>query len=189
MIPSPPPTTTQKPLAEVLVEGELSPFEDEAVYRILRKNFRVQHPSYSHLEDEDLATRVTVVFHHPYSTMIFTDLLQEGWHDLKELFKQIRYRRGKAGAAFSITFNSPETRLVFNSGILEERELASALDQIGHLPGIVGQMLRPISMEKPLVRIEAAYDNRSDRWHSFRGFTVSDERYVFDEASFRWVKS
>ncbi|HET7405249.1 MAG TPA: hypothetical protein VFJ63_03945, partial [Candidatus Bathyarchaeia archaeon] len=90
MIPGQPITASEKPLAEVLVEGELSPFEDEAIYRILRKNFRVQHPSYFHLQDEQLATRVSVVFHYPYSTTIFTDLLQEGWRDLKELFKQVR---------------------------------------------------------------------------------------------------
>src|SRR2546430_15647630 len=58
----------EKPLAEVLVEGELSPFEDEALYRILRRTFRVEHPSYAELSDEDLATRVNVTFHYPYVT-------------------------------------------------------------------------------------------------------------------------
>ncbi|HEX4919262.1 MAG TPA: hypothetical protein VFV92_00800, partial [Candidatus Bathyarchaeia archaeon] len=117
MIPAQSTTASAKPLAEVLVEGELSPFEDEAIYKILRKNFHVQHPSYSDLSDEIVATRVSIVFHYPYSTMIFTDLLKEGWRDLKELLKQVRYRRGKAGAAFVVAFNGPETRVVFNSGI------------------------------------------------------------------------
>ena len=120
--------------------------------------------------------------------MVFTDLLKEGWRDLKELLKQVRYRRGKAGAAFTIIFNGPETRILFNSGILEEGELSSALDQVGHLPGIIGLMLRHEPMEKRLVRIEANYDKRSDRWNIFQGFTDSDERYVFDEAAFRWVR-
>ena len=188
MIPAQSTTASGKPLAEVLVEGELSPFEDEAIYRILRKNFQVQHPSYSDLSDEAVATRVSIVFHYPYSTMVFTDLLKEGWRDLKELLKQVRYRRGKAGAAFTIIFSGPETRILFNCGILEEGELSSALDQVGHLPGIIGLMLRHEPMEKRLVRIEANYDKRSDRWNIFQGFTDSDERYVFDEAGFRWVK-
>jgi hypothetical protein len=50
----------EKPLAEVLVEGELSPFEHETLYRILRRGFRLEHPSYTQLLDEDLATRVNV---------------------------------------------------------------------------------------------------------------------------------
>jgi hypothetical protein len=125
-------TVPEKPLAEVLVEGELSPFEHEALYRILRKGFRLEHPSYTELTDEDLVT-----------------------------------------------------------GVLEEKELSSALDQIGHLTGILGQMLRPETMEKPLELVEAQYDRKSDRWHEFKGFGSSDrsESYVFDESVFRWVRS
>jgi hypothetical protein len=181
----------EKPLAEVLVEGELSPFEHETLYRILRKGFRVQHPSYTELVDEDLATRINVTFHYPYVTTIFTDVLQENWRELKELLRQVRYRRGKAGAAVTFTFVGDNRRLIFKSGILEEKELSSALDQIGHLTGILGQMLRPETMEKSLEVVEAEYDKSSDRWHGFKGFDSSDrnESYVFDETVFRWVRS
>ncbi len=183
-------TVPAKPLAEVLVEGELSPFEHEALYRILRKGFRLEHPSYTELLDEDLATRINVTFHYPYVTAIFTDVLQENWRDLKELLRQVRYRRGKAGAAVTFTFADDRRRLVFKSGVLEEKELSSALDQIGHLTGILGQMLRPETMEKPLEFVEAQYDKKSDRWHGFKGFSSPDrsESYVFDESVFRWVR-
>ena len=183
-------TVPQKPLAEVLVEGELSPFEHEALYRILRKGFRLEHPSYAELVDEDLATRVNVTFHYPYVTTIFTSVLQENWRDLKELLRQVRYRRGKAGAAVTFTFVGDNQKLVFKSGVLEEKELSSALDQIGHLTGILGQILRRDTMDKPLGIVETEYDKRSDRWHRFRGFDSSDraERYVFDESVFRWVR-
>ena len=184
-------TVPQKPLAEVLVEGELSPFEHEALYRILRKGFRLQHPSYTELVDEDLATRVNITFHYPYAKTFFTDVLRENWRDLKELLRQVRYRRGKAGASVTFTFIGEKGRLVFKSGILEEKELSSALDQIGHLTGILGQMLRPETMEKPLELVEAVYDKGSDRWHGFKGFEPSspNESYVFDESVFRWVRS
>ena len=183
-------TVSEKPLAEVLIEGELSPFEHEALYRILRKRFQLEHPSYTELVDEDLATRVNVTFHYPYVTTIFTDVLQENWRDLKELLRQIRYRRGKAGAAVTLSFVGEKNKLVFKSGILEEKELSSALDQIGHLTGILGQMLRPETMDKPLERVEAAYDKKSDRWHEFKGFASGDqnESYVFDESVFRWMR-
>jgi len=184
-------TVPGKPFAEVLVEGELSPFEHETLYRILRKSFRIEHPSYTELSDEDLATRVNLTFHYPYVTTIFTDVLRENWRDLKELLRQVRYRRGRAGAAVTFTFIGEKNRLVFKSGVLEEKELSSAMDQIGHLTGILGQMLRPETMEKPLELVEAAYDKRSDRWHEFKGFssTVRDESYVFDESVFRWLRS
>jgi hypothetical protein len=184
-------TLPEKPLAEVLVEGELSPFEHEVLYRILRKSFRLEHPSYAALVDEDLATRVNVTFHYPYVNTIFTDVLQENWRDLKELLRQVRYRRGRAGAAVTFTFIGERNRLVFRSGILEKRELSSALDQVGHLTGILGQMLRPETMEKPLELVEAAYDKKSDRWHEFKGFGSPgrNESYVFDESIFRWVRS
>lgn len=183
-------TVPQKPLAEVLVEGELSPFEHEALYRILRKGFRLEHPSYTELVDEDLATRVNITFHFPYVTTIFTDVLQENWRDLKELLRQVRYRRGKAGAAVTFTFIGDSQKLVFKSGVLEEKELSSALDQIGHLTGILGQMLRPDAMDRPLGIVEAEYDKGSDRWHRFSGFDSSEpsERYVFDESVFHWVR-
>ena len=54
LIPSQPVATGEKPLAEVVVEGELSPFEHEALYRLLRKSFKVEQPSYRELSDEEL---------------------------------------------------------------------------------------------------------------------------------------
>ena len=189
LIPSPsqPVATGEKPLAEVVVEGELSPFEHEALYRLLRKSFKVEQPSYRELSDEDLATRVNVVFHHPYSRTIFTDVLQEDWRDLKELFKQVTYRRGRAGAAFTLTFIAPETRIIFKSGALGEKELGSALDQVGHLTMIIAQMLRPEKMDRPFRIVETFYDKKSDRWHEFQAFGSTDEKYVFDETLSRWV--
>lgn len=178
-----------KPLAEVLIEGELSPFEHEALYQILKKRFRVEHPSYVDLPDEDLATRINIVFHHPYNVDLFTGVLQENWRDLKELFKQVRHRRGRAGAAFNLTFVGKEIRLVFRSGSLDREEMSSALDQIGHLTGIVHQMVRPEAMLEPLSLIECSFDKVSDRWHEFRGFSLTDEKkvYSFNEADFRWT--
>jgi len=187
LMPRQPLASGEKPLAEVVVEGELSPFEHEALYRLLRKSFRLEQPSYRELSDEDLATRVNVVFHHPYSRTIFTDILQEAWRDLKELFKQITYRRGRAGAAFTLTFIAPETRIIFKSGALGEKELGSALDQVGHLTMIVAQMLRPDRMDKPVEKIETKYDKRSDRWHEFQASSSTDEKYVFDETLSRWI--
>ena len=179
-----------KPVAEVVVEGELSPFEDEALYRILRKSFQVDHPTYTQLLDEELSTRVNVLFHHPYSATLFSQVFQENWRELKDLLKQVRYRRGRAGAAFTLTFNGPVLQFVFKCGVLEESALGSALDQIGHLTGVIGQMLRPDTMDQALVRIESTYDKRSDRWNDFRGSTSSaEESYVFDESVFRWVRS
>jgi len=187
LIPSQSTVAGQKPLAEVLVEGELSPFEDEALYRILRKSFDVKHPSYAELADEDLATRVNVVFHYPYSQMVFTEVLQENWRDLKELFKQISHRRGRAGASFTVSFKAPDREIVFKSRTLNEHQAASALDQIGHLTSILGQMMQPEKMETPIERIETSFDKKSDRWHDFQGFS-REQNFVFDDSKlFRWV--
>ena len=171
------------------MEGELSPFEDETLYRILRKGFRLEHPSYIPIKDENLATRVNLRFHYPYENQIFTHILQENWRDLKDLFKQVAHRRGKAGAAFSLKFQSSNDETVFLTGALNETELASALDQVGHLTAIVGQILRAEPKEKPLVRVEVVYDRASDRWHNFKGMSSAGDRYVFDDSTFRWIRS
>jgi hypothetical protein len=176
-----------KPVAEVLVEGELSPFEHEALYRLLKKHFLLEQPTYLELLDETIGTRVNIIFHHTYDRSFFTDIFQQDWRDLKELFKQIRYRRGRLGAAFTLTFTDEQIRLVFSSGLLENEELGSAMDQIGHLTGIVGQMLRPGTMVEPLAQVETSYDRKSDRWQGFRGVGLADKKeYVFDESVFRW---
>src|SRR5260370_440902 len=114
-------TVPEKPLAEVLVEGELSPFEHEALYRILRKGFQLEHPSYTELTDEDLVTRINVTFHHLYVTTIFTGDLQENGRDLKELLRQVRYLRGKASAAGTPTFIGDHRRLEFTPGHQRDR--------------------------------------------------------------------
>jgi hypothetical protein len=176
-----------KPVAEILVEGELSPFEHEALYSLLKKHFRLEQPSYSDLLDEAVGTHVNIVFHHPYERGFFTDILRDDWRGLKDLFKQIRYRRGRLGAAFSLTFVDLKMRLVFSLGLLEDEELGSAMDQIAHLTGIVGQIMRPETMVEPLEQVEVSYDKRTDRWQGFRGIGIANKKeYVFDESSFRW---
>jgi len=179
-----------KPVAEVLVEGELSPFEHEALYKLLKKHFRLEQPAYSDLQDETLGTRVNITFHHPYDRSFFTDTLQNDWRGLKELFKQIRYRRGRLGAAFTLVFIDGKVRLVFSLGLLGDEELGSAMDQIAHLTSIVGQMLRSETMVEPLEQVETWYDRKSDRWQNFRAVGLNDRKeYVFDESLFRWKTS
>jgi hypothetical protein len=174
-------------VVEVLVEGELSPFEHEALYKLLKKHFRLDQPVYSELLDETIGTRVNIVFHHPYERSFFTNIFQEDWRGLKDLFKQIRYRRGRLGAAFTLTFIDQKIRLVFSLGLLEDEELGSAMDQIAHLTSIVGQMLNPEAMVEPLGQVETWYDRKSDRWQGFRGVGLTGKKeYVFDESLFRW---
>src|SRR4029077_10716826 len=115
-----------KPIAEVLVEGELSPFEHEALYKLLKKHFRLEQPVYSDLLDETVGTRVNIVFHHAYNRSFFTDIFQQDWRGLKELFKQVRYRRGRLGAVFRLTFRDERVQLVFSTGLLGDEELGSA---------------------------------------------------------------
>ncbi len=179
-----------RPVAEVLVEGELSPFEHEALFQLLKKRFSVAQPSYVELPDEDLATRVNITFHHPYSSSFFTQVFQENWRDLKNLFRDVRHRRGRAGAAFSLAFVDKERRLVFKSGLLSSEETSSAIDQVGHLTGIVNQMTGLWKMEKPLGIIECLFDKRSDRWDKFRGWAQSGDEteYSFDDSSLTWVR-
>ena len=188
MIPSQTTAISEKPLAEVAVEGELSPFEDEKIYRILKEKFRVQHPVYSHSDNEEVASKVDITFYQEYSTSFFTVQFQDGWRDLKELLKEIRHRRGNAGAGYTLTFKDSERRIVFESGVLEEGEFRSSVDQISYLTSIMGQMLRPSAMEKPLSTVQTSFDKKSDRWTWFRGITQTNEGYVFDEQVFRWVK-
>ena len=178
-----------KPVAEVLVEGELSPFEHEALYKLLKKHFRLDQPVYSEILDEEIGTRVNLTFHHPYERGFFVDIFREDWRGLKELFKQIRYRRGRLSAAFTLTFID-KVCLVFSIGLLGDEELGSAIDQIAHLTSIVGQMLRSETMVEPLEQVETWYDRKSDRWQNFRAVGLNDRKeYVFDESLFRWKTS
>jgi hypothetical protein len=176
-----------KPVAEVLVEGELSPFEHEALYKLLKKHFRLEQPGYSELMDETVGTRVNISFHHRYDRSFFTDIFRDDWRGLKDLFKQIRYRRGRLGAVFRLTFTDEKVQLVFSTGLLEDEELGSAMDQMAHLTGIIGQMTRPERMVNPLGQVETSFDGKTDRWQGFRGTGLDDRKeYVFDESLFLW---
>ena len=174
-------------MAEIQVEGELSPFEHEALFQLLRKHFRVEHPEYRELEDETVGTRVSILFHHTYNREFFTLVIQNDWRQLKELFKQISYRRGRLGASFNLSFSNDHYRLTFSTGVLQDQELGSAMDQLAHLTGVVGQMLRPETMSERLETIRASFDQKSDRWQDFRATGPTDKKYFFDETMFRWM--
>src|SRR2546425_11405499 len=129
-----------KPVAEILVEGELSPFEHEALYKLLKKHFRLEQPSYSEFLDETVGTRVKIIFHHRYERSFFTDILQDDWRGLKDLFKQIRYRRGRLGAGFTLTFVDQKIRLVFFLGLFGEGGVGSAFGPIADPNRIIGEV-------------------------------------------------
>lgn len=179
--------TSSKPAAEILVEGELSPFEHEALYQLLRKHFLVKHPTYSEIEDEAIGTTINLIFQHSYNLEFFTSVFQKDWRDLKDLFKQISYRRGRLGASFNLSFSDQKYRLTFSTGRLDDPALGSAMDQLAHLTGIIGQMLRPETMTEPIERITVSFDGKTDRWSDFKAVdSTGDKEYVFDESAFRW---
>ena len=179
---------SEKPAAEILVEGELSPFEHEALYQLLRKHFLVKQPAYMELEDETVSTRVSIIFHHPYYHNFFTEIFRDDWRNLKELFKQISHRRRGPGAGFTLCFlDKRVARLIFSLGTLTGDSLESAMDQISHLPAIVGQIINPDRIREPLEQVVAFFDPGSDRWYDFRGIDPTGKKeYVFDETSFQW---
>ncbi len=177
-----------RPRAEFLVEGELSPFEHERIFQILKKTFSVSQPSYMELPDEDLATRVTITFQHSYDSSFFNQVFDEGWRDLKSILKEVRHRRGGAGAAFNITFNHNSFILVFKIGLLDSERVSSALDQIGYLTSIIKKIRDSWMRTEPLAQIECFFDGSSDRYRDLRGYGVSGQpSLMFDEEKFSWT--
>jgi len=185
--------TTEKPRAEFQVEGELSPFEHERIFQILKKRFRVSEPSYLDLPDENLVTRVSITFYHPYDLSFFSEILTDGWRDLKGILKEIRHRRGGAGAAFNLIFTHEKTRLIFKTGLLDSEQNDSALDQVGHLTSIVAKTTQSLNLNVPIDRFECTFDGKTDRWNDFRAFPGSADRsFRFDDeksvwTSFQWA--
>jgi hypothetical protein len=178
-----------KPVAEVVVEGELSPFEHEALHRLLKRAFAAEPPSYIPFGygEESLSTRINITFHYPYSQDFFTKHLKENWRELKDLIKEVRYRRGRAGAAFTFTFVQDEFRLIFRSGEVDHDQISSAMDQIGHLTGIVGRMLKPETLPEAFGMVECKFDSLTDRWDYFRATNRGENNvYEFDEESSNW---
>ncbi len=177
-----------RPRAEILVEGELSPFEHETIFQILKKTFAVSQPSYIELPDEDLATRVTITFQHSYDSSFFNQVFVDGWRDLKSILKEVRYRRGGAGAAFNIAFNHNSFILVFKIGLLDSDRVSSALEQVGYLTSIIKKITDSWMQAEPLAGLECFFDESSDRYRGFRGYGLSGQPSLkFDEEKFTWA--
>ncbi|HZD12664.1 MAG TPA: hypothetical protein VE177_04005 [Candidatus Binatus sp.] len=186
------PIVFEKPLAEILVEGELSAFEEEALYNLLRRRFKVDPPSFIQFPYgmEDYTTRLNVTFHYPYIQEFFSKHLQENWREFKDLVKNLRYRRGNAGAAFVLTFAEDDQgfSLVFHSGDLDHNQMSSALDQVGYLTGLLrADVLKPGTLPANVRKVECYFDKVSDRWSRFQGTDEDGTRtYLFNEDSSAW---
>ena len=133
---------------------------------------------------------MNITFHHAYSAVFFTQVFRENWRDLKGLLREIRHRRGRAGAAFNLTFIDKDARLVFRSGLLDSEEMSSAIDQVGHLTSIINRITGLWEIVEPFRLIECSFDKGSDRWHNFIAFTLSDEKrvYIFDDEISKWTR-
>ena len=56
------------------------------------------------------------------------------------------------------------------------------MNQIGHLTGIIGQMVRPETMVEHLKQVETSYDQKTDRWPGFQDVIIGNSR-----DNFRWT--
>jgi len=64
------------------------------------------------------------------------------------------------------------------------------MDQVAHLIGVIGRMLRPEMMSELLEMIEVTFDMKSDRFGELRAFDPGNEKeHAFDETEFRWKRT
>jgi len=77
---------------------------------------------------------------------------------------------------------------VFKTGLLDSEEAGSALDQVGHLTGIVKRITELLDLDESIDRLECTFDGRTDRWYDFRALSSPANRwYRFDERTSLWL--
>ena len=64
------------------------------------------------------------------------------------------------------------------------------MDQVAHLIGVIGRMLRPEMISELLEMIEVTLDMKSDRLSELQAFDPANEKeHAFDETEFRWKRT
>lgn len=149
--------------AEVLVKGDISPFEQEALYNHCLRIFTLINWDNESLDyDNDYVTEINFIINTDFSSQFFENITEKNWNELLNLLKDMRSRRGSHSAHVHLRFNGVNSKINIHCISLSKDGFINSLDSIKSI--IIG--LNLVSNDNLIQEKNYSFDEKSMLWIS-----------------------
>lgn len=160
----------------------LSIGEIEILFNMLRDPFEVNEQKETS-PDEDLISFVDLDFPLAYDKKFFKVFGMEKWERIKEVLKNMKWRRGKKGIRLSMRFNSkPSISFVIHTD--NNKIFGKALDTIEYLMDVILLQIDPQRLPANVVEVRYEFDENEYRWYPSKA--MGDKEYTF--VNDKWIE-
>ena len=155
----------------------ISPWEIEVIYGFLNSRFNILQEEIEP-NDENYVSFLDVSIPVAFSEEFFEWFEYKRWEKVKDVFKEMKRRRG-SGNAIKIQLNflgSP--KIIFVLDIEDKQWYNNAVEKIDFVLELLPYHLNPEKLPSEIVEIRYKFDTKSIRWR-LNSAKSKDRKYIF----------
>jgi len=158
----------------------LSQAEVETIFNMLREPFEVADEEIRGV-DERYVSMISIDLPLAYEKDFFRKFGMDRWERIKELLKNLKWRRGKRSVQLTLRFNG-STSVAFSLNTADDKTFGKALETVEYLMDIILLQIDPKRLPPGVAEVSYAFDGQDFRWQPL-GATGGNMayRYVNDE--------
>lgn len=142
----------------------VSPFEIEVMFKTLSKFSLVDEKIL--VEEPNYVSVLNIEFPVPYDEYFFQSFGLDSWQNIKDLFKEMKRRRGRKGLKILLSFSGITTdtnsKLVFSLTSEIGPQFEYAIEKIEHMIDAINIQIKNLETKKQL--ISYTYDAITMKW-------------------------
>ena len=155
----------------------ISPWEIEVIYGFLNSRFVISQEEIEP-NDENYVSFLNIDIPLAFSEEFFKWFEYKRWEKIKDVFKEMKRRRG-SGNAIKIQLNfTGEPNVVFVLDIKDKRWYDNAVEKIDFVLELLPYHLNPEKLPTDIEEIRYKFDTDSIRWR-LDSAKSKDKKYVF----------
>ena len=155
----------------------ISPWEIEVIYGFLNSRFVISQEEIEP-NDEDYVSFLDVDIPLAFNEEFFKWFEYRRWEKIKDVFKEMKRRRG-SGNAIKIQLNFfGNPKIVFVLDIKDKQWYDNAIEKIDFVLELLPYHLNPEKLPSDIIEICYKFDTESIRWR-LNSAIAQDKKYVF----------
>jgi len=160
----------------------LSQGEVEVIFNMLCNPFDVSEEAIEEF-NESYVSMISMDIPIAYGKNFFKLFGMDRWESIKEVLKNLKWRRGRKGLQFSLRFNGSPT-VTFSLNTDDNKTFGKALETIEYLMDVILFQIDSKRLPNDVSEVSYAFDRENFRWYPTKAIGNNAEySYVNDE----WV--
>lgn len=169
---------SQQPLTAHVEYYGISPWEIEVIYSYFNSRFNVEQEEVEQ-DDPDFVSMLSLNIPLPFSEEFFKWFEFRRWEKVKDLFKEMKRRRGR-GNALKVKINfGGDPAIGFLLDTEDRQWYNNAVEKIDFVLELLPYHLDPERLPSNISKIIYRFDPDSVRWRLYTAHTQSSGKFVF----------